>query len=298
MSPYEQKMDALRALIEEHNEVIRSTRRRVGGDCGQDLLDVDSIIDTLIAMGGSSEASLNAMKFEDLEVAGLPRVLARRVATEIFRVRAEASVSTWSTEALLAAYNPDDLVSGIAAPVLAELRARFGTRRFILFTPEGRYDATASMEALRLTALSEATGTPVEHLFELNGTLVPLYPLGERPLQVVDTSPFAPERPLVGSRCAVTHQDMAEIPRSVRQFLALVVEAGLIRVTDRHAVTELCRIAADDGELLELGKLYPDVMQTYRERLCAETLPRLRLESRPETKRPNPFMVPSGHRRF
>ena len=67
------KLAGARAILEAHNN-SSSTKS----------VDVEAFFTNLTNMGGSSEDTLSAASWEDLEECGAPRILARRIAT-LFR---------------------------------------------------------------------------------------------------------------------------------------------------------------------------------------------------------------------
>jgi len=73
---YQTKIDAARVLIEEHNNSLGSG----------DKIDFDAFLDRLRKQGGTSETTLGVVTYEDLVKCGLPFILAKAVAINIFRV--------------------------------------------------------------------------------------------------------------------------------------------------------------------------------------------------------------------
>ena len=91
-------MARVRALLQAHNDRLRaeSAANMPEGVAGNSkafedsLLKIDDFFKKLTGLGGSTEDTLAEATWEDLESCGLPRILARKVAT-IFRGEQQVS---------------------------------------------------------------------------------------------------------------------------------------------------------------------------------------------------------------
>lgn len=77
-SSYDHKVTAAQAIVEEHNSHIDDAD-------SESHLSWDDILIKLKKMGGTTEETLREMTWEDIQDCGVPRILARRIANQVFR---------------------------------------------------------------------------------------------------------------------------------------------------------------------------------------------------------------------
>ncbi len=253
---YQQKLDEARTLLTQHNSQIPAevTAGRV---------DVNKFFNSLTAAGGTNDAALSQCAWEDLQEFGLPKLLARQVAT-IFRNKEEkkeekptvlkkSKVEAMTVSELVAHYDPRTP----ASLVTERLNVLLPGKRFIVFKQDGTVDATVSAKL----ASEILDGYPERELYSLDDVPTKTYRVGERPDQSFDENPLYPGRVLrPDGDCDQTNRSWSGVPLEVKQILYLALSTnnhqstGELRVTcidDAHDVMDLI-VGKDDADALKV----------------------------------------------
>ena len=112
-------------------------------------------------------------------------------------------------------------------------------------------------------------------LFDVDGTLVRIYPVGQIPNQLIEEDPLFSGNPLKRGRSIVNRLNWSNIDEGIRQFCRIVVERNDIDLSDRLAVRELLKLAMRG--FASLKDVYPEADLEYRERKESNELPNLQL---------------------
>jgi hypothetical protein len=242
---YQQKLTEARALLEQHNSQINSATK----------LDVEKFFQNLANSGGTNDATLAQCTWEDLQEFGLPRLLAKQVAS-IFRVKEEkvekpvlkkSKVEAMTVGELISCYDPRTPVS-LVTTRLSEL---MDDKRFIVFNNDGSVNASVSTKL----AQEVLDGYPERELYSVDDVPTKTYKIGERPDQSFDENPLYPGRVLrPDGDCDQTNRSWSGVPLEVRQTLYLSVtktgELKINSINDAHNVLDLV-VGKEDAEAVK-----------------------------------------------
>jgi hypothetical protein len=260
------KLAGARAILEAHNS--NSTKP----------VDVEAFFANLTNMGGSSEDTLSAASWEDLEACGAPRILARRIAT-LFRGEQPASTTqkviiedndpeklakAMTPAQLLDVYNPKQLKT----PIAERLKFYSEGKKFIVFNDDGTIDKTIS---LKLLDELDDHGEIFTYI-GTDGVIRLTYAVGERPDQITNEHPLFPGTALRNGVSAIGC-DWNKIDwKSKRTLYLAVTETSEIDMSKMHEldVYDLAKDGMVDRRCIEAAKL-------YKEREALENLPSLRI---------------------
>lgn len=262
------KLAGARAILEAHNS--KSTRP----------VDVEAFFTNLTDMGGSSEDTLSAASWEDLEACGAPRILARRIAT-LFRGEQPQGTSTIQKvivedndpEKLAKAMTPTQLLDAydpkqLKTPVAERLKFHSEGKKFIVFKDDGTIDKETSLKLLsELDDHGEMTT-----FVGPDGDVRPTYAVGERPDQVTNEHPLFPGVALRHGVSAIGC-DWNKVNWKTKKTLYLAVtETSEIDMSKMHEIDvyNLATTGMIDRRCIEAAKL-------YKEREALENLPSLRI---------------------
>ena len=140
---YDTKIAAARDAIEQHNSKVEDSQ-----------IDFDKFVEKLRNLGGSSDETLKAVTWEDLQECGLPKIMARRISF-IFRQDSDGTsgasayiapkkVYALSNKELIERYSPKDVKS----PVGKRLKELSDGKAFIVFNDDGSVNVEASVKLL------------------------------------------------------------------------------------------------------------------------------------------------------
>jgi len=280
---YESKLDGARAILEAHNS--QSTKK----------VDAETFFTNLTEMGGSSEDSLSAASWEDLEVCGVPRILARRIAT-LFRGEQpqaqdiqkiiledndpEKLAKTMTPAQLLDVYDPKQLKT----PVAERLKFHSEGKKFIVFNDDGTINKEVSLKLLG--ELDDHGEIPT--FVTPDGDVRPTYAVGERPDQIANEHPLFPGIALRNGVSTIGC-DWDKVDWKTKKTLYLAVtETFEIDMSKMHEldVYSLATTGMVGRRCIEAAKL-------YKEREALGNLPSLRAKlgsaKVTEKKGNNPF---------
>lgn len=250
---YQDKLDAARAKIEEHNKTLPEGKR----------VNIDDFVTKLQEAGGTSEETLAACSYEDLIAAGLPKLLAQVVANTIFRKQAEAAAPRRVITAaradlmtvleLFGAYDPRE-----ENAVATRIKTLAKDRPCVVFNADGTVNVEES--AKLVNALRD--GYEAVELVVVNGAPAKVYKVGQRPGNTADENPLYPGRKLrPGHVCDQTQRSWEGVPREVREIIYLARtytrEITISSLSDAHAVLDL---ATGDNAFAKVQQRYPNAV--------------------------------------
>lgn len=179
------KLDGARTILEVHNS--KSTKP----------VDIKAFFDNLTEMGGTSEDTLMAASWEDLEMCGAPRILARQIAT-FFRGDQKETVQKviledGNLERLAKAMTPRQLISAFdpkqpKSPVAEQLKFLSEGKEFLIFNDDGTIDEETSY---MLLSQMDDYG-PISTYVNASGDLKTPYAVGKQPTQIANEHPLFP----------------------------------------------------------------------------------------------------------
>jgi hypothetical protein len=284
---YDDKINSATALIEEHNSKLEDIN---------DAVDVKEFKKKLKKLGGTSEEALKDATFEDIEVAGVPRILARKIAT-IFRLSEKQQTNFVSDKKaqqmhplyLLQAYSANDPNS----PVAKRLKELSRGQKFIVFSP-GTSNVVVDASVKLLEEIMK--GYPERTEYELDGKFVRTYPVGEGILTFADENPLYPNRPLrPDGTCDQTNRSWNGVPLYVRQLIYLAVGKNGVTFDKAHNILDI--VTGPDAEKKLIAR-YPKVAVELDEALASSTQPLLRIKLDNSSKKSNNPFLKSVHETF
>lgn len=278
MSEYTDKLSRAQIVIDEHNIHLSDDKK----------LDWNAIKSKIAELGGTSEETLSEMTWEDLQDCGIPRVLARRIANQIFRqaVIKRDDIETMSISELFRNYDP----TGEKNPSITErLRKESEGKKCVVFLPTGVVDEVASKSLL----MELKGGLPErDHV----GIAI-VYRIGENPNQFLEENFLFPGNPLRNGVCDITNRNLTNIPLEVRQIVYLAItntkELRCENAGDAHTILDMLE---GDEALDKIQSRYVKAAIALNKMKELGQAPSLKLERGKNNKNPNdPFYK---HRRY
>lgn len=220
-SAYQRKVATAKAIIDEHNSHLDEAD-------SESHLSWDKILANLKRMGGTTEETLREMAWEDLEDAGVPRILARRIANNVFRKNGDSKdkvkkltankVAAMSFTELFENYDPTGERN---SAVRDRLQTESGGKRCVVFDPNDEtkvlpLDSTKVLRQLR-------DGLPEQESTHVNGKLVKLYCIGDTPNEFTSENFLFPGQMLRDGVCDNTGRKLSEIPFEAQQIVYLAI---------------------------------------------------------------------------
>ena len=183
---HKDKLASAIALIQSHNDLIEDK---------ENFIDTTAFQKKLKALGGTTEDALQECTWEDLENCGLPRILARKVAT-LFRAAPKTDPDYTSPKAaqkmadlyLIQKYDP----SVPNSPIAKELDARANGKRFVVFHSAGTVNVEKTSELLN----ELLKRWPEREYVEVDGRHLRTYRVGDGKSELAEESPLYPGRAL------------------------------------------------------------------------------------------------------
>ncbi len=243
---YQDKTARARAMIAEHNQASLAI------DPNIKPVDPTAVFGRLVALGGSTEEALTNLTWEDLEGCGVPRILARRIANEVFRQQVtlpehargqsyvtERGAARLTIPQLLEVYDPTG-TSNVA--VTHRLRELIGKAPCLAFGPDGKLDIQVSVNLIEDMRMGI---DPPANVKLTGGEYVKPLQVGQPPTKVRHQNPLYPNLPLRdGLVCSQTETRWEDTPQGLetRQLVYLAMKTGELRVTklaDAHDFVDL-----------------------------------------------------------
>ena len=220
-SSYDHKITAAQAIVEEHNSHIDEAD-------SESRLSWDEILIKLKKMGGTTEETLREMTWEDIQDCEVPRILARRIANQVFRRNDKEltadKIAAMSFAELFESYDPSGETN---SAVRDRLKVESDGRRCIAFDPS---DSTkililASVKALRQLkdGLPEQESVYITQSAVNGKILTKLYRIGETPNEFVDENFLYPGKILRDGICDNTGRKLTDVPVEAQQIVYLAI---------------------------------------------------------------------------
>ena len=281
---YDSKIQSARKVIEQHNFNVEESHK----------VDFDKFLENLRNLGGTSEETLKAVSWEDLQDCGIPKIMARSL-SHIFRQASSGNgektvyvsnrkASTMTPTELLERYNPRDVKNAVGG----RLEQLSDGKRFIVFT-DGKVNVEESKKLLEdLMDGHDELATAF-----VDGLPTSVYKVGERPDSYADENPIYPGRALRASMtCDQTGRSWDGVSLPVRQLLYLArketKELNISSLDDAHNAID--KAMADNAETI-IRQRYKKASLLYDECSQISQLPTLKIKmgSGSKSKSNNPF---------
>lgn len=272
------------ALIDQYNAEVES----------DDRIDKDQFQKKLKKIGGTTEELLAELKWEDLQVCGLPTLLARKVATIFRSPTVESSDSKHVSEKtanrmpplyLIQSYDPSDPTT----PVAKRLREISFGKKFLVFNLDGTINAEHSLKLLNELRKGYEARDSVD--FD-NRIGVPVFAVGESTGEFVEENPLYAGRPLrPDGTCDQLNRSWEGVPAIVRQLLHFAVnEAHELNTFDIQRAHDLLDIALQADAEKKIRTRFRKASALWDEKSAAGQLPTLRVKiGKVVTRSNNPF---------
>ena len=225
---YTDKIAQATKLIEEHNTQIETP---------EDQVKVDEFTKKLKKLGGTTEAALKECTWEDLENAGLPRILARKVAAQ-FRTEVKTQlgdgdfISDKKAAKMSPMYLLQSYVIGDTDSPVAKRLAEISKGARFLVVDGGVLNVNESFKILQ--EIQKGFGD--REVVVLDGRPIRPVRIGDKKKEMVDENPIYAGRPLrPDGTCDQLNRSWDGVPLAVRQIIYLAVnDTREVAVT--HAV--------------------------------------------------------------
>lgn len=283
---YEQKLEAARRIIEQHNQNVEA----------ESQIDIELFLEKLRKLGGTTEEALALCTWEDIQECGkTPRLIAKQIA-DVFRkkedtrpkVITEKRALSMSLEELVAAYDPRDTEN----PVGRRLSQISGGLPFLVFN---NADHTVNLAETLKCIEDLREGYEPRTLVMVDGTPQRVYRAGERPEQLMDENPLYPGRALRSSEqfCDQTNRSWKGIPHRARAILNLAIthsgELKIIQLTDAHNIIDLTVGKTEDQVNQLIATRFPKAALRFAELEKVGNMPTLKLVKNTLGRKQDPF---------
>lgn len=256
------------ALIESHNAQL---------DNADDKISVAQFQTKLKKLGGTSEDTLRECSWEDLEECGLPRILARKIAS-LFRTAPTAEVpeAGFISDKKAQRMHPLYLVQNFDlnepdSPVGKRLKEISKGKRFLAVRPDGTIDVDVSVRELQQLQ----KGYDERIRITVDNKPVELRPVGYRRPEMADENPIYKGFALrPGGVCDQTNRSWEQVSKIVRQLIRVAIydthEITVNGIDDAHDVLD--RAIQADAES-KLRQRYTEASVKLDEMIEAGTAP-------------------------
>lgn len=226
---YNEKMQIIRSIIDEHNKSVTTTNQ----------VDFDSFLSCLQSMGGTTDDAIKQCDWMDFSDCGLPRLIAKQAISKISEPK-ERVQSTFnhdpvsyisrekslqmSVAELLSVYDPFDIDNEVGR----RLRQKSKGLPFLVFLDDYSVDIPISSAILE----EVVKGYPSREIASRSdGVPCRVYRIGEQPEAFADENPIYPGHILrPGGICDQTEMSWSNISMKSRQIIRVALESGEIRI--------------------------------------------------------------------
>jgi hypothetical protein len=294
------KIAAARSVLEQFNSSAPKEKQ----------VDIERFFKQLEESGGVTEEILREATWEDIENCGLPRLLAKRIAS-IFRQATPVGeaqttptpVTSYVSEKKAARMTPKELIEAydsneVDSPVANELHKRSEGKRFLFVND----DNTVSVEASLAEFFAIRRGHPEREVAKANGKTYTLRRVKDRPAELAEENPIYRGRALrPDGSCDQTNRSWANVPDVVRQLVYLAIhDTGEAKVSNLDAANDMIdRAIAPNAETL-LRDRYVRSAARFDELKKLGELPKLKVVfgGSQAPKSNDPFFGASRHVRY
>lgn len=269
---YDQKITQVREIVESHNQNVDES----------DKINFEDFMTKLRKMGGTYDAALSAISWEDLEKCGLPRIMSRQV-SGIFRKAnggdgkpsvyvSEKKAQAMSIKELFERYDSRDIENAVGK----RLKGLAKKQPCVVFKGDESVNVDESTKCLQAIRDNYPPVTSVI----VDGKPHNVYKIGERIDNYAEENPLYDGRPLrPGGVCDQTNRSWEGVPLNVRQLLYLAImeteELSIESLDNAHNALDLA--VAKDAETI-IRQRYNDASLMFDEKEKEGELPNLRIK--------------------
>jgi len=193
----------------------------------------------------------------------------------------KAKLEDADTGVLLNEYLPDKPNDSVANA----LRKRFGTKPIIAYKDDGSVAVPESMDY----AAGLEQGYPPADSIMVGGKLAKLWPVGAKPLVMVEEDPLFQSTALRNGISTVNFRNWSKISLRCRQLCRVILMRGDINPDNKEATLRLLERAVDYNALVDA---YPEADLALRELEARNEAPKLMIPLGESPKQQFPFGVP------
>lgn len=250
------KLDAVRVLLEEHNAVVQPPGCASNPD-PDGYVDIVKFFANLKAIGATTEDRMKGLSWEDILECFppsnmKPKLLAKDIA-KVFRGNAPVDfgghplkdmfhsdgspkskkADRMSPRELVEALDPENADDAVGKRLATMSKGK----PFIVFET-GRFVDVDSTHKLLMEVKQGYDG---RESLTVNGQVKPVYQLGELPDNFADENPLYPNRPLrPDGTCDQTNRSWEGVPLEMRQLIrvAIMLDGGRVAIEQAHALLD------------------------------------------------------------
>lgn len=282
----QEKFDAARSVVEQHNVVL-------GGESAVGYVNPDHFTNCIKLAGGTTEDRLKAMSYEDIlhclpapaNPLGGPAIkpvgLAKDIA-KIFRGKEDSTntneprpvsakkADRMSLRELVEVYDPEESDN----PVGKRLREISRGEKFIVFASGRSVDVESTLKLLQEVKQSY----PGRDTYETGGEIKEVHRVGDLPDNFVEENPLYRQRPLrPDGTCDQTNRSWNGVPMRVRQLIRVAMDVGALKDISIERVHDIMDMVMDVEAFSKFGKRYPNAVVEFKKLESLNKLPTLRL---------------------
>jgi hypothetical protein len=279
------KLAQLRAAVEAYNASLPAN---------EEAINLTHVEAKLEKMGARTEETLAFMSWDDLQDAGLPKLLAKQVAS-LLRGESKGDQAEHISAKKADRLTFDELFKAYVPTednhVAKKLKELSGNKRCVVFLPGGTKVDVAASTALLQDLRRGFPEISVVNGMGSSGKPVPIFRVGEVPNDEADENPIYAGRPLrSGETCDQTLRSWSGISHEVRQLVRLALdktgEARAANVQDAHNLIDLC-LQPVAGE--KLRARFPRASVLLDELAAKNEAPRLKVKPQGAATNGDPF---------
>jgi hypothetical protein len=250
---YQDRIDAVIALVREHNVAIGQTP---DGKPNLGFIDPDKLITCIKASGGITEDRLKAMSYEDILIClppvetpngKQPPVIVAKEIAKIFRGKEDPApadekrpisgkkADRMTPRELVEAFDPEEPTSSVGK----RLSNMSKGKAFIIYESGRKVDTVNTLKVL----LEVKSGYPEVAQLKIGNSVKKVYRIGELPNNFADENPLYVGRPLrPDGTCDQTGRSWEGISMEVRQLIRLAMTTGELKIDNidtAHNVLDL-----------------------------------------------------------
>lgn len=263
---YQDKIDRVRELISDHNSNVEK----------ENQVDFEKFLSNLKKSGGTTEHTIAECTWEDLEDCGLPKLLAKRVAS-VFRssdqevkVVSAKKADKMSLAELVTSFDPEDSSS----PVARRLKEISNDQPFVVYKNGRIVDIT---ETLTLLTDLKAGFPAITEITTADGDIKKVYKIGQLPSNLVDENPLYPGLPLRRDVCCKTGRSWSSVPISTRQLIRVIYNVIYKGRIDIDIANNLIQQAISSNSEKELRLKYRQAAIEFDKLKEQDSLPKLKM---------------------
>lgn len=227
---YESRISKAKSIIDGYNTLVDDDKK----------IDANKFIGRLKSNGCVTEdAIVNYVTWEDIENCGIPKILAKQIATEAFRCNITAvagfshgSIDQLSPSSLLDRCDPQDK----NCPYSKRLNELAEGKRFVVYNKDGSLNREVT-----LMILDRLEDFPNLEHYSLDSGPTAVHKIGVKIDTIVDEDPFRPGKPLMPNGFSIGGIDWSAISMYHKQLVHIIMRGNDGANQNEYDLAESCR---------------------------------------------------------